>query len=210
MLFRASLLAGAVLLAFGERAAAAQTEREETPKPEKTRPDEPYKTKDGYAQLFATAMLGDGFRFNNPYRLASPLGSDAESVSRTAAYVDIGIAALPFGDPLGFQHGFVLRAEIAAEGIGQLVLTPSYMLWRRWHAFAAYARAGVPITITPNRTWGLEGGVGGAWFFLGGLGVVAEVVGDLFYGEGTSDVSSAAYPILSGQLGLIGSYEVLP
>ena len=156
-------------------------------------------------------MLGDGLRFNNPYRLASPLGADAESVSRTAAYVDIGIAALPFGDPLGFQHGFVLRGTIAAEGVGQFVLTPSYMLWRRKSAFAAYARAGVPITITPSvMAWGLEGGIGGAWFFLGGVGLVAEVIGDVFYGEGTSDVKTATYPILSGQLGLIGSYEVLP
>lgn len=207
-MLRACVLAGAVLLSLGERAALAQ--EEPPPKPERVKPDEPFKTKPGYSQLFATAMLGDGFRFNNPYRLASPLGSDAESVSRTAAYVDIGIGWLPFGDPLGYQHGFVLRGTFAAEGIPQFVMTPSYMLWRRWKAFAGYARAGVPVVVTPNVTWGLEGAIGAAWFFLGGLGVVAEVVGDIVYGEGTSDVKTATYPLLSGQLGLIGTYEVLP
>src|SRR5262245_35093373 len=42
--------------------------------------DEPLTTKAGYAQIFATAMGGVGLRFNNPYRLSTPLGADAESV----------------------------------------------------------------------------------------------------------------------------------
>ena len=54
----------------------------------------------GYMQLFATSFVGDGLRFNNPYRLATPLGSSAESVSRTAAYADIGAAAT-LGNPAG-------------------------------------------------------------------------------------------------------------
>jgi len=210
MRLRALVLAGAVLLAFGERPAHAQAD-EEAPKAEpKLPPDEPFKTKSGYAQFFVTTMFGDGFRFNNPYRLATPLGSDAESVSRSAAYVDLGIAVALFGDPLGFQHAIAFRTTIAAEGVGQVVLTPSYMLWRRKGAFALYGRAGIPIPVTPSLTWGLEAGLGGAWFFAGGFGVVAEAVGDIFYGEGTSDVKTATYPMLSGQLGLIGTYEVLP
>jgi hypothetical protein len=40
--------------------------------------------------------------------------------------------------------------------------------------------------------------------------VVAEVVGDVFYGTGTREVKTAAYPVLSGQLGFLGTYEVLP
>jgi hypothetical protein len=171
--------------------------------------EEPFKTKDGYAQLFVSVMGGTGLRFNNPYRLPTPLGEDAESVSRTAGYLDIGLAGT-LGNPLGFQHGFALRTTVAVEGVGQIVMAPSYFGWRRWGAWAAFVRAGTPLVLSPKVTWGLEASAGGAWFFLGGVGLVAEVVGDLFYGAGTRDVAVAAYPILSGQLGILGTYEVLP
>ncbi|MBX3227213.1 MAG: hypothetical protein KIT84_35245 [Labilithrix sp.] len=199
------LYAGAVVLALlgsvGERAARAEEAPRRVPW---------WETKKGYAQVFATVMGGAGLRFNNPYRLSTPLGSDAESVSRTPAYLDLGLAATLFGDPLGFQHGPSLRTSIGVEGVGQVVFTPSYMLWRRKGALAAYGRAGIPVLLSPDVTWGFEGAVGGAFFFLGGIGVVAEVVGNVIYGTGTAEVATATYPILSGQLGLIGTYEVLP
>jgi hypothetical protein len=166
-------------------------------------------TRSGYAQLFATAFLGDGLRFNNPYRLATPLGSSAESVSRTAAYTEIGIAAT-LGAPAGLQHGAALRMSFALEGVRQAVLVPSYLLWRRWTHFAAYGRAGLPIVLSPDATWGLEAAAGGVWFPRAGLGVAAELVGDVFYGAGTREVATPAYPIVSGQLGVIVAYEVLP
>lgn len=171
--------------------------------------EDAFAVKDGYAQVFVTVMGGTGLRFNNPYRLATPLGDDAESVSRTAGYVDVGIAGT-LGNPLGLQHGAALRTTAAVEGVGQVLMTPSYFAWRRWRSFAAFGRAGVPLVLTPEVTWGLEASAGGAWFFLGGVGVVAEVVGDLFYGAGTREVAAATYPVLSGQLGLLGTYEVLP
>jgi hypothetical protein len=171
--------------------------------------DDPSATKAGYAQLFATVMGGTGLRFNNPYRLATPLGDDAESVSRTASYVDLGLA-MTLGNPLGLQHGAALRTSVAIEGIGQVVTTPSYFAWRRWRAWAAYARAGIPFVVTPEPTWGFEGAVGGAWFFLGGVGLDAEIIGDVIYGQGTRDVRTATYPILSAQLGFVFAYEILP
>jgi len=162
-----------------------------------------------FAQVFATAFVGDGLRFNNPYRLATPLGSSAESVSRTAAYSDIGIAGT-LGDSLTLRHGASLRMSIAVEGVPQGVLTPSYLLWRRWRSLAAYGRFGVPIVVSPDVTWGVELGAGGVWFVRGGIGVAAEIVGDLFYGAGTREVQTPAYPVLSGQLGIVIAYEVLP
>ncbi len=171
--------------------------------------DEPLASKPGYAQLLATAMAGTGLRFNNPYRLSTPLGGDAESVSRTSAYVDIGLA-MTLGNPLGYQHGAALRTTVGVEGVGQVVMTPSYFGWRRKGPLAAFVRAGIPLVLTPDPTLGLEGAVGGVFFFRGGLGVVAELVGDVFYGTGTRDVATATYPVLSGQLGLMGTYEVLP
>lgn len=170
---------------------------------------DPFRTKPGYVQLLATTFVGDGLRFNNPYRLATPLGRDAESVSSTAPYIDIGLA-VTFGNPLGVQHGGALRASAALRGVGQVVTTPSYLAFRRWRSIAVYGRVGVPIVASPDVTWGLEAGAGGTWFFLGGVGVAAEVVGDVFYGAGTRDKATVTYPVLSGQLGLVLAYEVFP
>ena len=191
-------------------ARAAEDENGVTIAAEKPKPEpDPFRTRPGYVQLFLTTFLGDGLRFNNPYRLSTPLGNDAESVSRTAPYVDIGVAAT-FGNPLGYQHGAALRTSAALSGVGQLVMTPSYLGYRRWSAIALYGRAGVPIVVTPDVTWGLEAGLGATWYFLGGIGVSAEMVGDVFYGAGTRDKATVTYPVLSGQLGFVVAYEVLP
>ncbi len=159
--------------------------------------------------LHVGAFFGDGLRFNDPYRLSTVLGSSAESVSRTASYVDLA-ATITLGDPRRFQNGFSVHVSLAAEGVQQTVVSPSYVLYRRFRDFAAYARAGTPIVASPEVTWGLEGALGGVWFVRAGLGVTAELVGDIFYGAGTREVSAAAYPVLSGQLGLVVAYEVLP
>ena len=166
-------------------------------------------TKSGYAQLFATVFVGDGLRFNNPYRLATPLGSTAESVSRTAAYTDVGLAAT-LGAPAGLQHGLVLRMSFAVEGVRQAVITPAYLAWHRWTSWAVYGRAGLPLVLSPDATWGLEVGGGAVFFPRAGLGLAAELVGDVFYGAGTREVATPAYPIVSGQLGVVVAYEVLP
>jgi hypothetical protein len=165
--------------------------------------------KSGYVNLVATSFLGDGLRFNNPYRLATVLGSDAQSVSRTATYLDFG-ATMLFGDPLGFQQGGTLRMTTSIEGVSQTLFTPSYVLWRRWRSLAVYAHAGIPIVLTPDVTWGVEGAVGGAWFVRGGIAVAAEILGDVFYGTATPQVSTPAYPILSGQIGILFAYEAFP
>jgi hypothetical protein len=208
VVFLASSLA--IFGAIGGAADAARAaEPADAPASPPAKREEPAANKSGYLQLFATAMGGTGLRFDNPYRLPTPLGSDAQSVSRTAAYLDLGFATT-FGNPLGLQHGISLRSSTAVEGVGQEVLTPAYFAWRRWGRLAAYGRAGVPILLTPSVTWGLEAAGGGAFFFLGGLGVVGEIVGDVIYGEGTRDRAVSTYPILSAQLGLIATYEVLP
>ncbi len=189
--------AGPVLLAIALFAARA---RAEAP---------PSQVKPGYFQLFATALAGDGLRFNNPYRLATPLGSTAESVSRTASYADLGLA-FTVGAPDGFQHGLTVRTSIALEGVSQGVLTPSYLLWRRWRSVAVYGRLGTPCVLTPDVTFGGEASLGGVWFVRGGIGLTVEAVGDVFYGAGTRDVATPAYPVLSAQAGLTIAYEVLP
>jgi hypothetical protein len=162
-----------------------------------------------WVDLFATGFVGDGLRFNNPFRLATVLGSQAQSLSRTATYADLGAAAV-LGNPGFLAQGVALRASVALEGVGQTVVTPSYLVFHRWGASGAYGRAGVPLVLTPDVTWGLEAGAGGIWFVRAGIGLVAEVVGDVFYGAGTREVATPAYPVLSAQGGLWLSWETMP
>lgn len=162
-----------------------------------------------WARVTGTIGGGMGLRFNDPYRLATPLGSTAESVSRTAAYLDVGIAA-SFGDPEGVVHGPVLRWDHAAQGVGQDVLTPSYALGKRWRSWEAWTRVGVPIVLRPDANVGGELATGGAWFATQGLGLFAELVGDLFVGAATPDDKRPTYPVLSLQLGAIFEWERLP
>jgi hypothetical protein len=169
----------------------------------------PLGKKGGWVDLFATAFVGDGLRFNNPYRLATVLGSTAESLSRTAVYTDLGAAVL-IGDPTFLAHGLVLRTSIALEGIRQAVFTPSYMALHRWSAWAVYGRAGAPIVLSPDTTFGMEAGAGGVWFVRAGIGLSAELVGDVIYGAGTREVATPAYPVLSAQAGVWLSWEAMP
>jgi hypothetical protein len=169
----------------------------------------PVGTKFGWLDLFATAYVGDGLRFNNPYRLATVLGSQAQSLSRTAAYADLGAAAV-IGDPGFLAHGLALRTSISVEGVPQAVFTPSYMALHRWRVWALYGRAGVPVVLSPDTTLGFEGAAGGIWFARAGIGLTAELVGDLFYGAGTREVATPAYPVLSAQGGLWLSWEAMP
>lgn len=165
--------------------------------------------KPGYVQFQAKSLVGTGLRFNNPYRLATPLGETAESVSRTATYLDVGAAVL-FGSPSRFQHGAELGLSFALEGIRQSVLTPSYVLARRKGSIAGALRVGTPVVLSPNVTFGGELAVSGTWFFRAAIGARAEVVGNLFYGAGTVERAVPAYPMLSFALGLVVAYEVLP
>jgi hypothetical protein len=162
-----------------------------------------------YFRVLGTGLVGTGLRFNNPYRLATPLGDTPESLSRTAGYVDLG-ATLLVGAPTFFQHGPSLRLSLAFEGIGQEVLAPSYVVCRQWRAFQPCARLGIPVILRPDSNVGFEVGAGLAYYVRAGIGVQAEGVFDLFYGAATRDVAYPTYPILSGQLGLVVSYEVLP
>src|SRR5258708_7212347 len=92
-----------------------------------------------YVRAFGTLGAGVGLRFNDPYRLQHQLGADAQGLSSTAPYFDLGIGAT-FGDPFGWQHGAVLRWDRSLSGVSQSVITPSYVLLRRWIAFEAWGR----------------------------------------------------------------------
>jgi hypothetical protein len=166
-------------------------------------------THEGWFRLTGTLGAGMGLRFNNPYRLATPLGSDAESISRTAAYLDVGVGAA-FGEPTGATYGPVLRWDHALQGVGQDVITPSFALGRRRTEWEAWARVGLPIVLGPDANVGGELAAGGAWFATAGLGGWAELVGDLFVGAATPENKLPRYPVLSLQLGVVFEWERLP
>jgi hypothetical protein len=191
-----------------QEAPQAQGAQEE-PAPAPQDSHAPLAKKSGWVDVFATGYVGDGLRFNNPYRLATVLGSTAQSLSRTAMYTDLG-GALVLGDPTFLAHGLALRVSVSLEGVQQSVVTPSYLVLHRWGSWAAYGRAGGTIVVTPDTTWGFEGAAGAVWFVRAGVGVSAELVGDVFYGAGTRDVAVATYPVLSAQAGLWLSFEAMP
>ncbi len=163
-----------------------------------------------YLHLMGAASWGKGLRFNNPYRLATPLGDSAESVSATAGYLNLAVS-VSSGNPSGLLHGGSLALSVATDGIPQEVLTPAYQIGLRLPPhFLAYARAGLPFVLEPDPNVGYELGVGGVYWLTAGIGASFELIGSLFYGAATQDTAATAIPILSGQLGVALSYEVLP
>ncbi len=163
-----------------------------------------------YARLLGSIGFGTGFRFNNPYRLRTELGSGGESVSMTPGYLDLGAAA-SFGAPSGLQTGVALHLSAALAGVPQSVLTPSVLaIYRGSPHTIAFARVGAPNLLGPDWNLGGELAVGGGYYLTSGLALTGEVVGDLFVGAGTREVRAAVYPILSGQIGLLVDWEILP
>lgn len=164
----------------------------------------------GYARAYGAVAVGKGMRFNNPYRLETQLGDDAESLSLTASYLDFSIG-LSFGEPDGLQHGGSMHYTTAIQGVGQQIITPSYVaLYRGPHPFMLLGRVGVPVILTPDINAGGELAVGGAYFLSGSLGLTAELIGDIFYGAATPEREISTIPILSAQIGLMVDYEILP
>ncbi len=165
---------------------------------------------DAYANLFGAISFGDGLRFNNPYRLHTELGSTARSVSLTAPYVDFA-GAVTFGKPDSIQHGAALHAGVSTSGPEQTFLSLSYLAaYRAGRSFMVYGRIGPDVLLSPDPNVGGELAGSFSYFFTGALGLTSELAFDLFYGAGTLDKNYTVYPILSGQLGIIVNYEVLP
>lgn len=157
----------------------------------------------------ASLAIGRGLRFNNPYRLETPLGDTAESVSLAATYLDLGLAVL-FGER-DFRHGVLLGGGVALQGIGQFVLTPSYL------AHLALAdtldlrgRVGVPIVVAPDTSLGLEAGLGSSLALAYGVGALVELVGSVFFGAATDQTSITTIPMLSLQIGVFFEHQVSP
>lgn len=159
-------------------------------------------------QLLGALSLGRGLRFNNPFRLATPLGDTAESVSLAASYAELsfGVVAATAGT---LRHGGSLGVLAALDGISQSVLTPSYLLSIPLSADVdVRGRFALPLVMTPDTTVGVEVATGVSWIAAGRWGVTAELIGTAFFGAGTEQSSVTTVPMLSGQLGLLYRHEV--
>jgi hypothetical protein len=160
-------------------------------------------------RLLAALSVGKGLRFNNPYRLATPLGDTAESVSLSATYLDLGLAALLPAVPL-VEHGIALDVLLALDGIGQLGLTPSYLLlFEPRRSFALRGRLGLPLVVAPDSSIGLEAGLGAQLPIAYGFGLTGELVGTLFFGAATEQKGVTTIPMLALQLGLYFDERVI-
>lgn len=164
----------------------------------------------GYQHWVGGVQMGKGVRFNNPYRLRTVLGDDPESLSLSATYLAVHVGRT-FSDPDGFEHGVAAHLSIATDGIRQEVLTPSYLLLRRFGPrVLGYGRAGLPIVLEPDAAVGLEAGVGCAYFLSASLGLSAELDVSLFYGAATIERAATLIPLTSLALGIMFDWEVLP
>lgn len=164
---------------------------------------------EGRASLRGIAALsvGRGLRFNNPYRLATPLGDTPESVSLSATYLDLTLAAL-WDETLALQHGPALSGVVALDGIGQFGITPSYLAhFGVSPGLELRGRVGVPIVVAPDTTLGLEAAFGSLLAVAYGLGVTAELVGNLFFGAATEERNVTTIPMLSLQVGIFFDHE---
>jgi hypothetical protein len=153
--------------------------------------------------------VGRGLRFNNPYRLAKPLGDTPESVSLAATYLDLGAAVL-FG-PRAFRHGAALGGAVALQGIGQFVLTPSYLAELGLaDGIGLRGRVGVPVVVAPDTTLGLEAAVGPRLDMAYGLGALLELVGSVYFGAATDETNVTTIPMLSLQVGVFFDHQLSP
>ena len=190
---------------FSEPAPPPSDEPPPLPEPAQTPRSSP-----GYQHWLGGLYLGRGLRFNNPYRLRTVLGDDAESLSLGATYLDLHLGRT-FSGPDGFEHGVSAQLSIATDGIRQEVFTPSYLLVRRsGPRLLAYGRAGFPIVLEPDASVGLQAGLGGAYLVSANLGIGAELDFSLFYGAATIEEAATVIPVLSLALGVYFDWEHLP
>jgi len=160
--------------------------------------------------LLADVSLGRGVRLDNPYRLETELGKNAESLSLTATYLDLGIGAA-FGLTRTVFHGLSVHGSFAQGGIRQEVVTPSYLVMLRSNPrWALLGRLGIPVVVEPDVNAGFELSGGALLYLTAGLGLTASLVGSMFYGAATLDTPRTAIPVLSLEAGAFFDYEVLP
>jgi len=158
----------------------------------------------------AGAAVGRALRLDNPYRLATPLGRSAQSVSLTAPYADFTVGWTR-GGVSRVQHGVALVGSVALAGVRQSALAPSYLAVlrpdARWHL---RSRFGPSAVLAPDPTVGLEGAFGGAGYVRAGVALSIELSGSVFYGAATREHERTSIPVIGLSVGGLVDHEVWP
>lgn len=195
---------------FSEPSREAEAEPAPEAEPAKVVPARTPREVSGYQHWIGGVYLGRGLRLNNPYRLRKVLGDTPESLSLTATYLDLHVGRT-FSSPNGFEHGLAVHFSIATDGIAQEVLTPSYLLLRRFGPrWLGYGRAGFPIVLEPDASVGLEAGLGAVYFLSANFGIGSQLDFSVFYGAATVEVPVTVIPVASLSFGVFFDWERLP
>jgi hypothetical protein len=150
--------------------------------------------------------------FGSSIRFIQDLEYDQEFVA--PAYLDLAGAVVLPGRDLRHAIGVSASLNVTRDGpdpplgVGagtQFVVGPSYGLYIPLADFLIYPKLSVPIAVSPEPSLGFELSVGGAYRFLAGFGLYAELAASMFIGGAAS-----IHPLGSGEVGLIIDYEVLP
>lgn len=224
-LVRAAL--GVTLLLGAVPVAAAQSAAQGEGEPDSERPP----TLEGPAvdpELFG----GDEPR-PDPWRVVGWLGGgvavrlvehdDFQQDWLAPAYADLSGALVLPGSGM-WRHGIGLGVALNLTRDGtysagvdegtQLVVTPSYVAYLLVGGpvsdVVPFVRAGVPLSVTPDLSPGLELAGGAAYMFLAGLGAYAEVSVAGFLGADSRADSATVHPLLGLELGVQVDWEILP
>ena len=170
---------------------------------------------------------------NEPLRIVGSLGAglgirltqrDGFQQDRLApGYVEAyGGVVLPGHGQLrhevGLAAGFNLNDDgtfsLGPEAGRQWTFTPAYTLRLALSEdpvpdWLLLGRVGVPLTVSPDFTWGLQLDVGATYMILAGLGVYAEVGAATFFGAEDRNGDLTVHGILSVELGARIEFEVL-
>ena len=178
-----------------------------------------------YGHVFASLGFGGTIRLLAHADVCDPGAPGREGCRFSPPYLQLRGGWLFEGDG-EIQHGVGLgvatnltpdgTAGEGIDGFGQWTLTPTYF-FRYWFDswFQLMAHFGVPLAVSAvsgftvqSRTdfnWGLELQLGVVFKFLTGLGAYAAGnVASYFAGDGS------VWPTLSGEVGMVFEYEVLP
>ncbi|MEM7447168.1 MAG: hypothetical protein AAF355_02900 [Myxococcota bacterium] len=140
------------------------------------------------------------------YFLGRPLARDQQPRSAAASTPLHGVA-LSFATTMQDDG-------VDVETGNQWVLTPSYVARLGFGGAVPSVvlgfRCGIPLSVSPEFSPGLELGVNGAYMFLSGLGLYGEVAGSAFLGGGDADRETTLHPLVSFEAGLYVEYELLP
>ncbi len=167
--------------------------------------------------LRVVAALGGGFTV----RLVKNLEFQQERFA--PSYLDaFGGVVLPGSGLLRHQLTLQLSVNLSGDGnytfgldpLEQWTFMPAYTLRFQPQRIAvpdyfAYGRVGIPLTVSPDFTWGVEVDAGFTYMLLAGLGIYAEVGYSMFFGGKDRSGSTSIHPLLSAELGVIFDIEVL-